>query len=228
MGTFFFTPRCILAYVFFASLLGTTLSASSTTLTLKNGDTVILIGKNDGLLKTVKRENNKYSDISEFFISHGQKNGSKIKEGDNKTPEGVYFATGIMTKNDLREDLPKEIYGTYAIPLNYPNPIDKKRGNSGHGIWLHGTDSEEKLSGKNITKGCIIMENSNINQLVNNIRVMKTPIVISSSLKDIKLGNNDTDKTFISFRSASERYKVTILAAEGLEKKAKVLYEETK
>ena len=220
MGIFFFT-------ILLQLLVPSNLGASSTTLTLKNGDTAILIGKDDGRLKMVKRDNNNYSDIDEFFISYGQQDGSKAKEGDNKTPEGVYFATGIKTKHDLRKDLPEEIYGTYAVPLNYPNPIDQKKGSSGYGIWLHGTDSEEKLSGKNITKGCIIMENTNINQLVNNIRVMKTPVIVSSSLKDIKLDKTDTDKTYISFRSASENYKVTILASDGLEKKAKVLYEET-
>lgn len=221
MGIFFFT---ILLQLFVPA----NLVASSTTLTLKNGDTAVLIGKNDGRLKMVKRENNDYSDINEFFISYGQKDGSKAKEGDNKTPEGVYFATGIKTKHDLRDDLPEEIYGTYAVPLNYPNPMDEKKGSSGHGIWLHGTDSEEKLSGKNVTKGCIIMENTSINQLVNHIRVMRTPVIVSSSLKDIKLEKTDTDRTYISFRSASGNYKVTILSADGLEKKAKVLYEEMK
>ncbi len=221
MGIFFF--------VIISQLLSSTaLNASSTILSLQEGHTAILIGKNKGLLKIVKREKGEYRNIDEFFISYGQKDGSKAKEGDNKTPEGIYFATRIQTKNDLREDLPKELYGTYAIPLNYPNPIDEKKGNSGHGIWLHGTDSEEKLSGKNITKGCIIMENININQLVKNIRVMNTPVIISSSLKDIELKSDLPERTTISFRSASENYKVTVLASEGLEKKAKVLYEETK
>jgi murein L,D-transpeptidase YafK len=221
MGTFFFA-------IVLQLLVPATLNASTTSLTLRNGDTAILIGKDDGRLKMVKRENNSYNDIEEFFISYGQNNGSKAKKGDNKTPEGIYFATGIKTKHDLRSDLPEDIYGTYAVPLNYPNPIDEKKGNSGYGIWLHGTDSEEKLSGKNITKGCIIMENTNISQLVKHLRVMNTPVIVSSSLKDIKLEKNDTDRTYILFKSASENYKVTILAAEGLEKKPKVLYEEMK
>ena len=72
------------------------------------------------------------------------------------------------------------------------------------------------------------MENTNISQLVNHIRVMKTPVIVSSSLKDIKLEKNDTDRTYALFRSASKNYKVTILSADGLEKKAKVLYEEMK
>jgi murein L,D-transpeptidase YafK len=203
------------------------LEASSTFVNLKRGDTAVLIGKNDGRLKIIKRDKKEYSDINEFFISYGQKNGSKIKEGDNKTPDGVYFATGIKTKNDLT-DLPEEIYGTYAVPLNYPNPIDQKSGNSGYGIWLHGTDNEEKLSGKNVTKGCIIMENTSINQLVKYIRVMKTPIIVSSSLKDITLEKKDTDKTSLVFNSASEKYKVIIQNIDGLEKNTKVLYEEIK
>jgi len=225
MGIFFFT---MLFYILTPNfVVASTLSAASASVALKNGDTVILIGKDDGLLKIIKKNTDDYSPIKEFFISYGQKDGTKAKEGDNKTPEGIYFATGIKTKHDLK-NLPEEIYGTYSIPLNYPNPIDKERGGSGYGIWLHGTDSEEKLSGKNITKGCIIMENTNINLLVNHIRVMKTPVIVISSLKDVKFEKNDTNTTYILFRSASKNYKVTVATGEGLEKNNKVLYEDIK
>ena len=209
---------------FFAIILASSLGASSTSVNLKNGDYAILVGKNDGILRVLKKNKQEYDTISEFFVSYGQKDGSKAKEGDNKTPEGVYFATAIKTKHDL-QGLPEEIYGTYAVPLNYPNPIDKQRGDTGFGIWLHGTDSEEKLSDKNITKGCIIMENTNITQLVKLIRIMKTPVVIIASLKDIKLEKNDTDRSFLVFNSGPEKYKVTIDTSAGLEKNAKVLYE---
>ena len=212
---------------FFAILFASNISASSTILSLKNGDSAILIGKSDGILRVVKNSAGSYENIKDFFISYGQKGGKKAKEGDYKTPEGIYFATGIKTKNDLK-DLPEELYGTYAVPLNYPNPIDKKAGASGYGIWLHGTDSEEKLSGKNVTKGCIIMENTNINQLVKLIRVMQTPIIISSSLKNISFSSTSIDNTLISFSSDSKKYHVTIQNPDGLAKSAKVLYEDIK
>jgi murein L,D-transpeptidase YafK len=212
---------------FFAILLVSNISASGTILSLKDGDSAILIGKTDGLLRVIKNNSGSYDNIKEFFISYGQKKGSKVKEGDYKTPDGVYFATGIKTKQDLK-NLPEEIYGTYAVPLNYPNPIDEKSGSSGYGIWLHGTDSEDKLSGKNITKGCIIMENTNINQLVKLIRVMQTPIVISASLKDVKFSSAPTNNTSIFFNSVSKKYKTIIQNRDGLAKTSKVLYEEIK
>lgn len=28
-------------------------------------------------------------------------------------------------------------YGGIAYTLNYPNPVDKLRGKTGHGIWIH-------------------------------------------------------------------------------------------
>jgi len=212
---------------FFIILFLSSISASGTTLFLKNGDSAILIGKDEGVLRVIKNNDGSYENIKEFFISYGQKGGIKAKEGDYKTPEGVYFATAIKTKHDLN-DLPEELYGTYAVPLNYPNQIDKKKGLSGYGIWLHGTDSEEKLSGKNVTKGCIIMENININQLVKLIRVMATPIVISSSLKEVNFGTTKVDNTLISFSSGSEKYNVTVQKPEGLAKSSKVLYEDIK
>lgn len=212
---------------FFAILLISNLSASGTLVSLKQGDSAILIGKSDGILRVIKNNNGSFDNVKEFFISYGQKSGAKAKEGDYKTPDGIYFATAIKTKHDLN-NLPQEIYGTYAIPLNYPNPIDQKKGLSGYGIWLHGTDSEEKLSGKNVTKGCIIMENTSMNQLVKLIRIMQTPVIISTSLKDIKFESTTTGNTLISFGSGSQKYKVTIQGSDGLAKSAKVLYEDTK
>lgn len=212
---------------FFVLLFASNIGASSTALSLKNGDSAVLIGKSEGLLRVIKNNDGSYDNIKEFFISYGQKGGAKAKQGDYKTPDGIYFATGIKTKQDLK-NLPEEIYGTYAIPLNYPNPIDHKKGSSGYGIWLHGTDSEEKLSGKNVSKGCIIMENTNINQLVKLIRIMKTPIIISSSLKEIKFSPTATESTYLSFSSGSKKYKVVVQDPDGLAKSVKVLYEDIK
>ena len=43
-------------------------------------------------------------------------------------------------------------YGGIAYTLNYPNPVDKLRGKTGHGIWIHSKGfGIEPLS----TRGCV-------------------------------------------------------------------------
>ena len=55
-----------------------------------------------------------------FDCIHGCREGDKQKEGDLRTPEGVYFITHkIERKLDFME------YGPHAFNLNYPTPADR-------------------------------------------------------------------------------------------------------
>ena len=81
----------------------------------------------------------------EFVCTTGQKPGDKQVVNDLKTPEGIYFVEyKIASGLDFRE------YGGVAYTLNYPNPVDKLRGKTGHGIWIH-----SKGFGLVPTKGCV-------------------------------------------------------------------------
>ncbi|MEG2173372.1 MAG: L,D-transpeptidase family protein [Desulfovibrionaceae bacterium] len=72
--------------------------------------------------------NLKYS----FACTTGQAVGDKLVMNDLRTPEGVYFVEyKIANGLDFKE------YGGIAYTLNYPNPVDKLRGKTGHGIWIH-------------------------------------------------------------------------------------------
>ncbi|MEF2143811.1 MAG: L,D-transpeptidase family protein [Desulfovibrionaceae bacterium] len=89
--------------------------------------------------------------------STGQSDGDKVQRGDLRTPEGIYFIQGQLDRG-----LEWELYGDVAYPLNYPNPVDRIRGKTGSGIWLHGR-------GKNLvpkdTRGCVALANPNIHAL---------------------------------------------------------------
>ena len=89
-----------------------------------------------------------------FPSTTGQVDGDKVTEGDLKTPEGVYF---IIEKIPYRVDF--ALYGDIAYPLNYPNPVDRLDGKTGHGIWIHGRGKEFLLKD---TEGCVALENPNI------------------------------------------------------------------
>ncbi|MBD5539413.1 MAG: L,D-transpeptidase family protein, partial [Desulfovibrio sp.] len=75
----------------------------------------------------------------------GQLVGDKQQVNDLKTPEGVYFVEyKIAGGLDFRE------YGGIAYTLNYPNPVDRLRGKTGHGIWIHSKGFDLVP-----TKGCV-------------------------------------------------------------------------
>ena len=82
-----------------------------------------------------------------FPCTTGQIPGDKQSLNDLRTPEGIYFVEyKIANGLDFRE------YGGIAYTLNYPNPVDKLRGKTGHGIWIHSKGfGIEPLS----TRGCV-------------------------------------------------------------------------
>jgi len=77
----------------------------------------------------------------------GQLPGDKQSLNDLRTPEGIYFVEyKIASGLDFKE------YGGIAYTLNYPNPVDRLRGKTGHGIWIHSKGfGIEPLA----TRGCV-------------------------------------------------------------------------
>ncbi|MEA1997623.1 MAG: L,D-transpeptidase family protein, partial [Gemmatimonadota bacterium] len=81
-------------------------------------------------------------------------NGSKHREGDLRTPNGVYFFTG------MREDetLPAK-YGVRAFVMDYPNDYDRLQDKTGSGIWLHAVDDDSRVEISYDTEGCVVVTN---------------------------------------------------------------------
>lgn len=112
--------------------------------------------------------------VKSFSCSTGENPGGKNRNGDKRTPVGVYFFTKVIESKKLA---PK--YGIRAFPTDYPNLLDRLNEKDGDGIWLHGTD--QPLSSKS-TKGCIVLENKDVAELSNYIRLRRTPIVIEEKI----------------------------------------------
>jgi murein L,D-transpeptidase YafK len=121
------------------------------------------------------RWDNLFAPVKVYNASTGENNGPKSRRNDKKTPEGVYFFTDSYEKSELA---PR--YGTRALPLDYPNPIDKKKGRDGYGIWFHGLNKPLKPKD---TNGCIALDNRNIDELATYIQLNDTPVVISSRVE---------------------------------------------
>jgi len=99
-------------------------------------------------------------------------------EGDLRTPLGVYFVTSNLDPKSL-----KDFYGAGALPINYPNPYDARRGKTGSGIWLHGTPPSQFARPPKATDGCVVLANPDLLRIIRTVEVRTTPVVIAQTLR---------------------------------------------
>jgi len=126
--------------------------------------------KSDASLKLyTKDSNNSFSLDENFFAFIGEKTGDKQKEGDLKTPIGVFKLLQKLENVD-------SFYGPLAFVTSYPNTYDKVQGKNGSGIWVHGLPLNQKRD--DYTKGCIAINNTNLEQIEDKIEVDKALVYI--------------------------------------------------
>ena len=113
--------------------------------------------------------------VSDYYISVGKAGVSKNTQGDQRTPLGVY--------SNLDPKSLKDFYGSGALPINYPNMLDAKRGKSGGGIWLHGTPPNQFSRAPLATDGCLVMANPDLRHIIQTIEIGNTPVVIAPQLQ---------------------------------------------
>lgn len=116
--------------------------------------------------------------LKETYISVGINGVGKIKEGDGKTPIGVYF----IQKNLPGATLP-DLFGAGALTLNYPNAVDAMRNKTGSGIWLHGTPSAQYSRAPEATDGCVVLSNPEMTELLRLPGWRMTPVIIAEKLE---------------------------------------------
>jgi len=119
--------------------------------------------------------------VSDYYISVGKSGIEKSVEGDSRTPLGIYFVTSNLDPKSL-----KDFYGSGALPINYPNELDSKRGKTGSGIWLHGTPRNQFSRPPQATDGCVVLANPDLAQIIRTVQVRTTPVVIAQSLQWVK------------------------------------------
>lgn len=133
---------------------------------------VILVDKTHKELKIYKFEK-EWSLVKTYECTTGKRAGNKTREGDLRTPRGVYFPTKFFNAKYLAE-----IYGAGALALNYPNQLDKVQGKNGTGIWIHGTDKELPEP----TRGCVSVSNKDWLEISNYIKIGETPVIIEKTI----------------------------------------------
>ena len=94
--------------------------------------------KNATTLKLYSKDTNNTFELNKDFSAFvGKLKGDKQKEGDLKTPVGVYKLIQKLEHVD-------PFYGPLAFVTSYPNTYDKIQGKNGSGIWVHGLPFNQK------------------------------------------------------------------------------------
>ena len=151
--------------------------------------------------------------IADYYISVGKLGVEKSTEGDQRTPLGVYYITGSLSPTSL-----VDFYGVGALPINYPNPLDLKRGKTGSGIWLHGTPSEQFSRAPKASDGCVVLANPDLNHILTSVRSRTTPVVIADRLNWVSKASLDTEKanfntTLMAWRQAKVQSDIAKVVA---------------
>jgi murein L,D-transpeptidase YafK len=143
--------------------------------------------------------------VADYYVSVGKSGIGKVTEGDARTPLGVYYITSSLDPKSLRD-----FYGAGALPINYPNPYDVRRGKTGGGIWLHGTPPQQFARAPLASDGCVVMANPDLKQLLRKVQIGATPVVTADSLQWITPPQAEKEaQTFASAVTAWKEARAT-------------------
>ena len=131
--------------------------------------------------------------VADYYVSTGKRDGEKMREGDEKTPIGVYHVTASLPRNKL-----SDIYGSGAFPISYPNEWDRRHGRNGHGIWLHGTPSDTYSRAPRASNGCVVLANADLDALSKKLQVGLTPVIISEKIEWLSLDDWNAERNALN------------------------------
>ena len=114
----------------------------------------------------------------DWYASIGRGGTAKRREGDRKTPLGVYFVTMWVADRYL-----PELYGAGALGLNYPNGWDQLQQRNGYGIWIHGEPRGLKSRPPRWSQGCLTISNPALETLARAIENESIPVIIGKRLR---------------------------------------------
>ena len=138
----------------------------------------IVVDTQRARLYIYQNDNGRPRFVADYYISHGKLGAEKNREGDKRTPIGVYHITANLPRQKLTD-----FYGNGAFPINYPNEWDRQQGRDGHGIWLHGTPSDTYSRPPRASDGCVVLTNRDLDALASYLQIGLTPVIISNTVE---------------------------------------------
>lgn len=137
----------------------------------------VVVDTSRSRLYLYRNENGEPRYLTDYYITVGKKGAEKNREGDQRTPLGVYFVVDDLPKTKLTD-----FYGAGAFPISYPNEWDKRLGKNGSGIWLHGVPSDTYSRPPRASNGCVVLSNEDIADIRRYLNVGHTPVIISNDI----------------------------------------------
>jgi murein L,D-transpeptidase YafK len=140
---------------------------------------VLLVDLEAARLYVYANEGGKLTLLADHYATRGLNGAPKSREGDKRTPVGVYRVTHYIPGAQL-----PDLYGSGALPINYPNIWDRRVGKTGYGIWLHGSPSGVYNRAPRESDGCVVLSNAEFAQLVRDIDPDgRTPVIIAEHVE---------------------------------------------
>jgi len=131
--------------------------------------------------------------IADYYVTIGKNGIEKTREGDQKTPVGVYHVTANLPRKKLTD-----FYGAGAFPISYPNEWDRRQGRSGHGIWLHGVPSNVYSRAPRASDGCIVLANQDLESISQSLQIGLTPVIIADEIEWVDRSALETERASLA------------------------------
>lgn len=138
---------------------------------------VIAVDASQSRLYLLERTEQGWRRAADHPVSLGKAGVDKYREGDARTPLGVYQITSRLVRPAL-----DPFYGDGALTLDYPNALDRNQGRTGSRIWIHGSPSDQMVRPQRDTDGCIVLPNTALRELMAAVATHTTPVLVATSL----------------------------------------------
>ncbi len=139
---------------------------------------VLMVDVESARLFLFERREGRLQLTEDYYATIGKNGMRKLREGDRKTPIGVYFVNGRIDGKQLPDR-----YGAGAFPVNYPNEWDRLQARTGSGIWLHGVPSDTFSRAPRASDGCVAIANEDLKSLWGRTDMSNTPVLISPAIQ---------------------------------------------
>jgi len=142
----------ILLRLFVSSAVGATVAVQADKVVVMKNEKRLVLLRNGEVLKS-------------YRISVGRNPGQKVRQGDNRTPEGTYVIDWRNPESRFHK----------ALHISYPNWCDRENARRsgappGGEVMIHGLprdfeDLGESHAVRNWTKGCIALSNAEMDEI---------------------------------------------------------------
>jgi len=161
---------------------------------------VLMVDSRRSRLYVFANANGRPKLIADYYVTLGKNGIDKAKQGDQKTPVGVYHVTANLPRKKLTD-----FYGAGAFPINYPNEWDRRQGRGGYGIWLHGVPREVYNRPPRASDGCIVLSNPDLEAVGQHVQVGLTPVIIADEIE--WSGAAEVEKERAALAAALEQWR---------------------